>query len=199
MRRVAAVVLGGLGAWLGLSLLEPALGGGLLLSVLLEEGAKILMLSGALLLGRRGSKADSLLLGLAAIVVFAAAENMAYFLAFRSADVLERLFWSEPIHIVCGLSWALALDSLHGASQAPGAKLRKGGARVLAALGFGILALAWHLGLNLLASGPLPAPGRPGHGTAMVAAGLANGFCILFLARYFAQRVIIGGFLYGKG
>lgn len=198
MRRilVALAVLGaGLGSWLVLASLEPALGLGLVLSACLEEAMKVLMLGTALVLGRAFGPGQGpgkpLLLGLMAIGVFAAAENLAYFLAFRSPDILERLLWSEPIHLVTGLAWALALALATRRRDGPRARL-------LAILGLGALALAWHIAFNLLASGPLPGPGREGHGLALALAGLGNGLAIMILGRYFVQRVIIGGFLYGK-
>lgn len=180
---------GGILAWLGLSALEPALAGGLAANVILEEAAKILVLGAAIIIGRNGPRARALLLGLVSIAVFSAAENLAYFLAFGSPDVLSRLLWSQPVHLVSGLAWALALFSL---LDGPSPR------RLLPALAFGLLALAWHLGFNLLASGPLPQAGRPGHGAAMAAAGLANLLGLSALGRYFAQRVVIGGLLYGK-
>lgn len=196
MRRalaVLAVAAAGLGSWLVLAKLEPALGGGLVLSACLEEAMKVLMLGMALVLGRSLGQAPgkALLLGLMAIGVFAAAENLAYLLAFQSPDILERLLWSEPIHLVSGLAWALGLGGL---ARGPDRLV----ARLLAFLGLGALALAWHLGLNLLAIGPLPSPGREGHGLALALAGLGNGLAIFMLGRSFVQRVIIGGFLYGE-
>ncbi len=194
MRRILAalaVAAAGLGSWLALAWLEAALGGGLVLSACLEEAMKVLVLGLALVLGRSRGPGRALLLGLMAIGVFAAAENLAYLLAFRSPDILERLLWSEPVHLVTGLAWALALAGLaRGQDRIP--------ARLLGFLGLGALALSWHLGFNLLAAGPLPGPGREGHGLALALAGLCNGLAIIILGRYFVQRAIIGGFLYGE-
>ncbi len=198
MRRILAalaVAAIGLGSWLVLAWLETALGGGLVLSACLEEAMKVLVLGLALVLGRSQGQGQApgraLLLGLMAIGVFAAAENLAYLLAFRSPDILERLLWSEPIHLVTGLAWALALAG-------PGRGKDRIPARLLGFLGLGALALSWHLGFNLLAAGPRPGPGKEGHGLALALAGLCNGPAIIILGKYFAQRVLIGGFLYGE-
>lgn len=63
---------------------------------------------------------DRLFLALAAVTVFVATENMAYFLAFPESGIFLRLAWAEPVHIVAALAEAIGLYSFF-ARSGPGA------------------------------------------------------------------------------
>jgi hypothetical protein len=68
------------------------------------------------------------------IVVFAATENILYFLSFPTSSIYGRLLYSYPIHLNTALLYALAFSS--------GKAVQVG-----VSLGIGIL---YHLGLNRL-------------------------------------------------
>jgi hypothetical protein len=217
-----AATAAGLLLYASLALLEPALGTGLEASVLLEEGLKCALLAAfaamfmaagrGAALSRGGSEKGlglppsvrGLSWGLVAIAVFATAENLAYFAAFPGRGILLRLSWSEPVHLVSGLAEASALWQLLGPGRkkpTPPRPARATAGRLARALAFLGLALAWHLGFNLLADGPIPrlaAGAGPAWRAALVGAALANLAAIIALAYNFAHRVIVGGFLYGQ-
>lgn len=188
---------------------------GLAGSVLLEEALKTGVILGfAILSGRRAAappvparkagiglpeEAQGLAWGIAAIVAFATAENLAYFAAFPGRGILLRLLWSEPVHLVAGLAEAEAVWLFLRVARAK--------AGPAAALGCACLlasALLWHLGFNALADGPLPALERAGDEaglawrSAIAGAFLANLAAIAALGYRFIHRVIVGGFLYGS-
>jgi hypothetical protein len=133
--------------------------------------------------------ARGLSLGLVAIAVFAGAENMAYFLAFREAGVLARLFWSLPVHLVAGLVEALGTVLLFRClERKPGFRARLGGM----SLWFSSLCLAcaWHGGANGLVSGHLASS------TFLGGIVIAN-LLFLVLLSQFLKQAYLGGFLHG--
>ncbi len=142
--------------------------------------------------------ARRLSLALAAVAVFAAIENLAYFLAFPEAGIAARLAWSMPVHLVSGLLEALGiLAAVKAAARRLAAA--KGGraleppaliaaaAALLACCGAGF---AWHWAANSLVSGGL------GDQRYMLGAA-ANLAAFVFLATAFARRAYIGGMLHG--
>lgn len=201
------------------------------LFALVEEGAKLCLLflyrrfyAGA---GPRGQAARGLSLGIAAIAVFAAIENLAYFAAFPGWGAAGRLLWSEPVHLVSALALSLGLlapaagrgaaaglRAGAGRSAAPAAPGRamgdrgspggggRGAARAALALSGGFaLAYAWHLAANLAASGLLfpGAAEAPGGAARLLASGtILNAAALWALGRLYLRKAVIGGFLYGK-
>lgn len=128
--------------------------------------------------------ARGLSLGLVAVCSFAAAENLAYLLAFPEGGVLARLFWSLPIHLVSALLEALgALLWLRGPHRRPWVGPLAWVVSLAAAVGF-------HLGANHLASSALP--------FSLFLSGVivANALFVALLAVYLRQAYL-GGFLHG--
>ena len=168
--------------------------------------------------GRRGASARERRLGrlaearrislaLVATAVFAAAENLAYFAAFREAGVLGRLLWSMPVHLSAALAEALGALGLAGAWSRPAAAEHAGrlgiGAlrdaafaaarrarRPLACLASLAAGTAIHAAANAVASGPA---GR----VAPVIGAFAGLPILAALAAAFVDRAYIGGFLHG--
>jgi hypothetical protein len=225
-----AAVASGLLLYFLLAGLETALGSGLLASVGLEELCKCLLaLAFALSFSAadrsglaRGAKSKAkakrslglppevkgLSWALVAVAIFATAENLAYFAAFPGQGILLRLIWSEPVHLVSALAEASAIYLLlsllpRGQATRAGAGPGKAGrlaGQALTALALLAFALAWHLGFNLVADGPLPAlaaDAGPAWRATLTFAALANLAALAALAYHFAHRVIVGGFLYG--
>ena len=231
LRNAAAALGAGLLLYFLVAWLERALGTDLAAAVFLEEACKFLLLLGFAFLapkvGPRRRKAvpslplpvEGLIWGLAAIVVFATAENIAYFAAFPGSGIFLRLVWSEPVHLVSALAEAEAAWLLVRMGQGRGGKVgreaavgRTEGAAprppaflALAARAASLLAMAaaWHLVFNLAANGPIQALEGSGDEaglawrSAILAALFANLAALAALGYHFAHRVIVGGFLYG--
>ena len=236
--RNAAVALGaGLLLYFLVAWLERAMGTDLAAAVFLEEACKFLLLLGFAVLAPRvcprrkkpcpslPQAVEGLIWGLAAIVVFATTENLAYFAAFPGNGIFLRLFWSEPVHLVSALAEAGAIWHLMrmgrgsggsggsggtagrkaGASRAEDAASRPGASMDMVARALCLLAIAvaWHLAFNLAADGPIQALEKSGDEaglawrSAILAAFLANLAALAALGYHFAHRVIVGGFLYG--
>ena len=201
------------------------------LFALIEEGAKLgLLLAFGLRFGaggprRRGADAlrlgaaRGLSLGIAAVAVFAAIENLAYFAASPGWGAAGRLLWSEPVHLVSALALSLGLFPLVSGRGGPAGRtdprramgdrgIPAGGpagrraARAAPAIAGGFaLAYAWHLGANLAASGLLlpRAAEAPGGAARLLAAGsILNAAALWALLRLYLRKAVIGGFLYGK-
>jgi len=185
------------------------------LFALVEEGAKLCLLlafglsfaaagprrsGGAARGGKaRGGAARGLSLGMAAIAVFAAAENLAYFAAFPGWGAAGRLLWSEPVHLVSALALSLGLFPLVSGRGGPAGRSAARAAPAIAG-GFA-LAYAWHLAANLAASGLLlpRAAEAPGGAARLLAAGsILNAAALWALVRLYLHKAVIGGFLYGK-
>jgi RsiW-degrading membrane proteinase PrsW (M82 family) len=222
----AGLLLFFLVAWL-----ERAMGTDLATAVVLEEACKFLILLGFAILAPRvcprrkkpspslPQAVEGLIWGLAAIVVFATAENLAYFAAFPGNGIFLRLFWSEPVHLVSALAEAGAIWYLMRmgrgsggttgrearASRAEDAASQPGASMDLVARALCLLAIAvaWHLAFNLAADGPIQALEQSGDEaglawrSAILAAFFANLAALAALGYHFAHRVIVGGFLYG--
>ncbi|HRY71841.1 MAG TPA: hypothetical protein P5165_01340 [Spirochaetia bacterium] len=181
------------------------------LFALIEEGAKLgLLLAFGLRFGaggprRRGADAlrlgaaRGLSLGIAAVAVFAAIENLAYFAASPGWGAAGRLLWSEPVHLVSALALSLGLFPLVSGRGGPAGR---GAARAAPAIAGGFaLAYAWHLAANLAASGLLlpRAAEAPGGAARLLAAGsILNAAALWALVRLYLHKAVIGGFLYGK-
>jgi hypothetical protein len=174
--------------------LETVLDAGPTLSAILEELGKTMLLLVFGWSGRVGASvrqrvlglARGLSLGLVAVTVFAAAENMAYLLAFQEAGVLARLLWSLPVHLVAALAeaWGV-LILLRGRETSRRAIL--GTLCWFAGLCF---ACAWHIGANALASVHLAA--------STFAGGVALAILLfLVLMSQFLKQAYLGGFLHG--
>jgi len=190
------------------ALVESSAGLGLLGSVILEEGGKFLLLavlaSAAARRDGRTAIGPALCFGLATIAVFAAIENLAYFLAFPSSDILARLLWSEPVHLVAGLAEAFAASAL---ADLPGL-IRRSGRRDGRAIAENLATIAlaaafapgWHFGFNLIADKAPTALFESGSPTflALVLAVGMNATAFFMLLRYFTQRVFVGGYLHGS-
>jgi len=181
------------------------------LFALIEEGAKLgLLLAFGLRFGaggprRRGADAlrlgaaRGLSLGIAAVAVFAAIENLAYFAASPGWGAAGRLLWSEPVHLVSALALSLGLFPLVSGRGGPAGRSAARAAPAIAG-GFA-LAYAWHLGANLAASGLLlpRAAEAPGGAARLLAAGsILNAAALWALLRLYLRKAVIGGFLYGK-
>ncbi len=181
------------------------------LFALIEEGAKLgLLLAFGLRFGaggprRRGADAlrlgaaRGLSLGIAAVAVFAAIENLAYFAASPGWGAAGRLLWSEPVHLVSALALSLGLFPLVSGRGGPAGRSAARAAPAIAG-GFA-LAYAWHLGANLAASGLLlpRAAEAPGGAARLLAAGsILNAAALWALVRLYLHKAVIGGFLYGK-
>ena len=181
------------------------------LFALIEEGAKLgLLLAFGLRFGaggprRRGADAlrlgaaRGLSLGIAAVAVFAAIENLAYFAASPGWGAAGRLLWSEPVHLVSALALSLGLFPLVSGRGGPAGRRAARAAPAIAG-GFA-LAYAWHLGANLAASGLLlpRAAEAPGGAARLLAAGsILNAAALWALVRLYLHKAVIGGFLYGK-
>lgn len=181
------------------------------LFALIEEGAKLgLLLAFGLRFGaggprRRGADAlrlgaaRGLSLGIAAVAVFAAIENLAYFAASPGWGAAGRLLWSEPVHLVSALALSLGLFPLVSGRGGPAGRRAARAAPAIAG-GFA-LAYAWHLGANLAASGLLlpRAAEAPGGAARLLAAGsILNAAALWALLRLYLRKAVIGGFLYGK-
>ena len=181
------------------------------LFALIEEGAKLgLLLAFGLRFGaggprRRGADAlrlgaaRGLSLGIAAVAVFAAIENLAYFAASPGWGAAGRLLWSEPVHLVSALALSLGLFPLVSGRGGPAGRSAARAAPAIAG-GFA-LAYAWHLGANLAASGLLlpRAAEAPGGAARLLAAGsVLNAAALWALGRLYLRKAVIGGFLYGK-
>lgn len=181
------------------------------LFALIEEGAKLgLLLAFGLRFGaggprRRGADAlrlgaaRGLSLGIAAVAVFAAIENLAYFAASPGWGAAGRLLWSEPVHLVSALALSLGLFPLVSGRGGPAGRRAARAAPAIAG-GFA-LAYAWHLGANLAASGLLlpRAAEAPGGAARLLAAGsILNAAALWALVRLYLRKAVIGGFLYGK-
>ena len=223
----AGLLLYFLVAWL-----EHAAGTDLVAAVFLEEACKFMLLLGFATLApkvrpRRRKPApglpqgvEGLIWGLAAIVVFATAENLAYFAAFPGGGIFLRLVWSEPVHLVSALAEAEAVWFLVRIRKGSGGKTPKGSAEtqtgvamprprtylgmVATAVSFLVVAVAWHLAFNLAANGPIQALESSGDEaglawrSAILAALISNLAAMAALGYHFAHRVIVGGFLYGS-
>lgn len=184
------VILDRVAAGAAQALLPGLVRAGLAASVLVEEGVKALLILGYALgegpreaLRRRlGGELDEGEegaprwpgLALAAIVVFAAAENLAYLLAFPGPGVFARLLWALPVHLGAALAFIVALQR---------------GRAVGIALAL-LLALGWHLSANLLASSG-PSAGLLALGAALSLLGL------LGLSRLWLHTVIVEGSIHG--
>lgn len=181
------------------------------LFALIEEGAKLgLLLAFGLRFGaggprRRGADAlrlgaaRGLSLGIAAVAVFAAIENLAYFAASPGWGAAGRLLWSEPVHLVSALALSLGLFPLVSGRGGPAGRSAARAAPAIAG-GFA-LAYAWHLAANLAASGLLlpRAAEAPGGAARLLAAGsILNAAALWALLRLYLRKAVIGGFLYGK-
>ncbi|HOX47714.1 MAG TPA: hypothetical protein PLG14_00905 [Spirochaetales bacterium] len=181
------------------------------LFALIEEGAKLgLLLAFGLRFGaggprRRGADAlrlgaaRGLSLGIAAVAVFAAIENLAYFAASPGWGAAGRLLWSEPVHLVSALALSLGLFPLVSGRGGPAGRSAARAAPAIAG-GFA-LAYAWHLAANLAASGLLlpRAAEAPGGAARLLAAGsILNAAALWALVRLYLHKAVIGGFLYGK-
>lgn len=230
--RNAAVALGaGLLLYFLVAWLERAMGTDLAAAVFLEEAGKFVLLLAFAILGPKvcprrkkpgpglPQSVEGLVWGLASIVVFATAENLAYFAAFPGSGIFLRLSWSEPVHLVSALAEAAAVWYLlrtgagsrgrtgreAGASRAENAASRPGAFLGMAAKALLLLAfaVAWHLAFNLAANGPIQALESSADEaglawrSAILAAFLANLAALAALGYHFAHRVIVGGFLYG--
>lgn len=220
----AAIALGaGLLLYFLVAWLERAMGTELAAAVFLEEAGKSALLLGFATLAPRvrprerkplpnlPRSVEGLVWGLAAIVVFATAENLAYFVAFPGNGIFLRLVWSEPVHLVSALAEAEAIwcfllagrgsGGRDGREAAPRQRARLG--PVAMALCLLAIAVAWHLAFNLAANGPIQALEGSGDEaglawrSAILAALFANLAALAALGYHFAHRVIVGGFLYG--
>jgi hypothetical protein len=202
------------------------------LSALIEEMLKTLTIAAFALAGARSAarmagterssirRARAIRLGsarktslaLAAVAVFAAIENLSYFLAFPEAGIAARLVWSLPVHLVAALAEALGVLAL-AASLARARAARMGGkpeslkrrlaslSAFLAGAGSGFL---WHWTANALAAGGqgggLPGPSFLADGAAgpvFLAGAALNILAFIVLATAFSRRAYIGGFLHG--
>jgi hypothetical protein len=191
------VLVGGLSLYGAASGLEIALGTGPVGGALLEETGKALVILVAGWLGGRKAVSErhprrqiratnlgiarGLSLGLSAVAMFVLAENMAYFSVFPEAGILKRLLWSMPGHLVAALLEALGSLWLLRRCDWRGA--------LLAGMSL-VLAVLWHVAMNLLATGPL---------TALVfttGALLAPSLFLILLLLYL-DRAYLGGFLHG--
>lgn len=192
--------------------IEIALGSGPAAAALLEELGKagLLLLSGWLGIRTRAewtkrernparrarsqalALARGLSLGLVAIALFAGIENVAYLIAFPEAGVLGRLLWSLPVHLVAALLEALGAVFLftHPATRIEAHRPLRSLTGPLVWTGALVLATAWHLSANLLASGRLTFPLFT---TGVVIAHL---LCLALLFR-FLRQAYLGGFLHG--
>ncbi len=140
-----------------------------------EEGFRDEGGAGAGSSGPRGGEKRWPGLALAAVVVFATAENLSYFVAFPGADMLIRLSWSLPVHLVGAMALILALEN------------GRAGRMVLAML----LAVGWHLAANAIAS--------TGPAVAVLAAGSAASLLLIAaLSRVWLKQLIIEGTVHGK-
>lgn len=228
---IAAALLSGILLYFLVAWLEQTLGTDLAEAVLLEEACKLaLILLFAVLepeLCPRSRKpapdlpsaVEGIIWGLAAIVVFAATENIAYFAAFPGSGIFLRLVWSEPVHLVSALAEAEAawfilglcgkIDGKTGReptkARPPKAEAGKppisGRLAVMAC--FLAAAVVWHLVFNLAADGPIQALERSADEaglawrSAILGALIANMAALAALGYHFAHRIIVGGFLYG--
>jgi len=227
IRATSAALASGILLYFLVAGLEHAAGTDLAGSVLVEEACKLALLSGFALLGsklcprmtrKKGpapelpAAVEGLIWGLAAIVVFAATENLAYLVAFPGNGIFLRLAWSEPVHLVSALAEAEAIwlivkigKAITGQAPAPEAMAGKPPifGMVAGMTGFLALAVAWHLVFNLAADGPIQALEHSGDEaglawrSAILGALIANLAAMAALAYHFAHRVIVGGFLYG--
>ena len=183
---------------------ETFLTAGPMVSAILEELGKMLLLVGFGWSGRSAARerhplrqararalgaARGLSLGLVAVVAFAGAENLGYLIAFQEAGILARLLWSLPVHLVAALSEALGvlflLRCLEGKRD-----FRPRLVGISAWFAGTGLAMAWHVGANILVSNSL---------TPSVFAGgvvLANLLFLVFML-LFLRQAYIGGFLHG--
>lgn len=229
---VAAALGSGILLYVLVAWLEQVMGTDLAAAVFLEESCKLGLLIGFAVLGpklcpRKRKPAPSLpaaveglIWGLAAIVVFATTENLAYFAAFPGNGIFLRLTWSEPVHLVSALAEAEAVWLFLGIcrrrtskkgkkpvnAQAPMAmaSASPAPARIAGMLCFLAIAVAWHLVFNLAADGPIQALEKYGDEaglawrSAILGSLIANLAALAALGYHFAHRVIVGGFLYGS-
>jgi len=175
-------------------LLPPGIAGParLFAPVLVEETGKFLAilafarLSGAARRSSPGTPSGAGL-GIVAIIIFSAIENLAYQRAFPGGDIFQRLLWSEPVHLVTALAMAAGLSGspVYADGTGTGRRSRRPGPdsgplEVGLALTF---ALAWHFAANLLADA--------GPGTGMVAfVALVNLAMIVSLSRLYFDRAM---------
>ncbi|HUX37511.1 MAG TPA: hypothetical protein VMV44_06365 [Rectinemataceae bacterium] len=113
-------------------------------------------------------------LALAAIVVFATAENLSYLVVFPGADMFFRLSWSLPVHIAGAMALILALERGRATTT------------TLAIL----FAIAWHLAANAIAS---TGPAVP----VLLAGSAASLIVIAALSRVWLNQLIIEGTVHG--
>ena len=132
-------------------------------------------------------------IGIVAIVIFSALENLAYLRAFPGADVFQRLLWSEPVHLVSALAFAAGLSGspVYEEGREPPSKAGRRGRR-----GAGIalpFALVWHFAANAIADA--------GPGPAMVAAVAIANFTMIFVLSllYFDRAMNVDRVLRGPG
>jgi len=214
----AGILLYFLVAWV-----EQTMGTDLVAAVFLEEACKFALLLGFAILAPKvcprrrkpvpslPQEVEGLIWGLAAIVVFATAENLAYYAAFPGGGIFLRLVWSEPVHLVSALAeaeavWLLVRMGRKVAAGRPeGAAPRPQAVIAMAARAACLLAVAvaWHLAFNLAANGPIQTlEGSADEAglawrSAILGALFANLAAMAALGYHFAHRVIVGGFLYG--
>ncbi len=202
-------VMAGLALFGAAAGMEMAVGAGPTASAILEELGKaaLLLLAGRLgILFRAGQilernsrrqarslalgAARGLSLGLVAIAVFAAIENMAYLIAFPESGVLTRLVWSLPVHLVAALAEAMGTLFLfrYLSDKAPGWLKKLIGTTTW--IGSLALAMVWHIGANLLVSGHLTA-------SAFTAGMVTANLLFLVLLSQFLRQAYLGGFLHG--
>lgn len=200
----AALAAGGI-LYLAASLAEQGFGLDGAKAAAMEEGLKSCLLAAGAMGGSRVGRgarpgrgmaphAAGLLWGLAAISVFAAVENLAYFLAFPASDLFLRLLWAEPAHLVAGLAEATGIGLMAGIPKAVAAGRPEAGTAAMDGAGAATLfafAFLWHLAFNLAAGG------RPSAGD-MAIAFAANAAALFAFGRLFARRILIGGFIHGQ-
>ena len=204
-----ALAQGILALALGVSLFELAAfverrtGMGALPSAFLEEAGKAALILGFGLFGLRSERARraallsgarGLCLGLVGVAIFVAAENLAYFLAFPEASVLERLVWTLPVHIVAALLEAIgALVLLRALAPLPKGRKVEPGELALGIVAFGLALLgaaAWHWAANLLVLAGLSTRN-------LVLGALTGSGLAVLLFTLLLRRAFIGGFLDG--
>jgi hypothetical protein len=161
--------------------------------------------------------------GLAAVALFAAAENVAYFAAAAETGVFARLLWSTPVHLASALAQTIgvvpllflaagrlarsSLASREEGRETAGGPVREpqSDARVEAGTGSGPRRLAAFLappaGIAAAcawhAAANAIASGKPG--PLLLAAGSAASIAAtLALGRAFLAKAYIGGFIHGS-
>lgn len=132
----------------------------LLAPVLVEEAAKFLTIISFISIAPRARRIlpgspSGAGLGIVAIIIFSAFENLAYLRAFPGSDVFQRLLWSEPVHLVTALAYAVALSGSPVSAEGPATATKRGLRSVPAAVLALLFGLVWHFAANSIAdSGP---------------------------------------------